>query len=94
MDGKIAGFLKAIVDGMHHALVKAKMWELEAEKAGLEAIKESPEPPALRLHPSLSQRHREMVEDLTRSLNPPDVLPLRIRVFQLALFRVWSSLDR
>jgi site-specific DNA recombinase len=40
----------------------------------LEAIiQESPEPPALRLHPSLSQRYREMVEDLARSLNAPEV---------------------
>ena len=36
-------------------------------------IKESPEPPALRLHPSLSQRYREMVEDLAQSLNVPEV---------------------
>jgi|GEM_PF-4443485 len=74
VDGKIAGILKAIVDGMHHASLKAKLSELEEEKARLEAlIKESPEPPALRLHPSLSQRYREMVEDLARSLNAPEV---------------------
>jgi|GEM_PF-6927731 len=36
-------------------------------------IKESPEPPALRLHPNLSQRYHEMVEDLARSLNAPEV---------------------
>ncbi len=71
---KIAGILNAIEDGMYHASLKAKMSELEAEKARLEAIiKESPEPPALRLHPSLSQRYREMVEDLARSLNAPEV---------------------
>ncbi|MBY6137625.1 hypothetical protein KUV61_17445 [Nocardioides marinus] len=74
MEGKIAGILKAIEDGMYHASLKAKMSELEEEKARLEAlIKESPEPPTLRLHPSLSQRYREMVEDLARSLNAPEV---------------------
>ncbi|WP_065335533.1 hypothetical protein [Tritonibacter mobilis] len=31
------------------------------------------EPPALRLHPSLSTRYRELIEDLARSLNAPDV---------------------
>ncbi|MFW8596486.1 recombinase zinc beta ribbon domain-containing protein, partial [Cribrihabitans neustonicus] len=57
VEGKIAGILTAIEDGMYHASLKAKMSELEAKKAGLEAIiKESPQPPALRLHPSLSQR--------------------------------------
>ncbi|MEZ0468952.1 recombinase family protein, partial [Phaeobacter sp. SYSU ZJ3003] len=74
VDGKIAGILKAIEDGMYHASLKAKMTELEEEKARLKAlIKESPEPPALRLHSSLSQRYREMVEDLARSLNAPEV---------------------
>ncbi|MFW8636116.1 recombinase family protein [Cribrihabitans pelagius] len=74
VEGKIACILKAIEDGMYHASMKAKMSELEAEKARLDAIiKESPEPPALRLHPSLSQRYREMVEDLARSLNAPEV---------------------
>ncbi len=33
----------------------------------------SPEPPALRLHLSLSTRYRELIEDLARSLNAPDV---------------------
>ena len=74
VEGKIAGILKAIEDGMYHASLKTKMSELEAEKARLDAIiTESPEPPALRLHPRLSARYRELIEDLARSLNAPEV---------------------
>ncbi|MBQ4827643.1 hypothetical protein J4729_24455 [Leisingera sp. HS039] len=45
------------------------MSELEREKARLEAvIADNPEPPALRLHPSLSSRYRERVSRLIRTL--------------------------
>ena len=74
IETKIAGLLKAIEDGMYHASMKAKMTELEAEQSRLKSVSaERPEPPALRLHPSLSTRYRELIEDLTRSLNAPDV---------------------
>ncbi len=50
------------------------MTELEAEQSRLQSVlAQSPEPPALRLHPSLSTRYRELIEDLARSLNAPDV---------------------
>ena len=74
VEGRIANILTAIEDGMYTASMKDKMSELEREKARLEAvIADNPKPPALRLHPSLSQRYREMVEDLARSLNAPEV---------------------
>ncbi|WOI33357.1 hypothetical protein R1T40_00890 [Tritonibacter scottomollicae] len=59
---------------MYHASMKAKMTELEAEQSRLQSVlAESPEPPVLRLHPSLSTRYRELIEDLARSPNAPDV---------------------
>lgn len=74
IETKITSILKAIEDGMYHASMKAKMTELEAEQSRLRSVlAESPEPPALRLHPSLSTRYRELIEDLARSLNAPDV---------------------
>ncbi len=36
-------------------------------------IADNPEPPALRLHPSLSVRYRELIEDLAGALNAPEV---------------------
>lgn len=74
VESRIANILTAIEDGMYTASMKDKMAELEREKARLEAvIADNPEPPALRLHPSLSARYREMVEGLARSLNAPEM---------------------
>ncbi len=50
------------------------MTELEAGQSRLQSVlAESPKPPALRLHPSLSTRYCELIEDLARSLNAPEV---------------------
>ncbi|QAX31638.1 recombinase family protein [Leisingera sp. NJS204] len=74
VESRIANILTAIEDGMYTASMKDKMSELEREKARLEAvIADNPEPPALRLHPSLSARYRELIEDLAGSLNAPEV---------------------
>ncbi|UWQ47689.1 recombinase family protein [Leisingera aquaemixtae] len=74
VESRIANILTAIEDGMYTASMKDKMAELEGEKARLEAvIADNPEPPALRLHPSLSARYRELIDDLAGSLNAPEV---------------------
>ena len=74
VETKISSIFKAIEDGMYHASMKAKMSELEAEQSRLQSmLEESPEPPALRLHPSLSARYRELIEDLARALNAPEI---------------------
>ncbi|KID07493.1 recombinase family protein, partial [Leisingera sp. ANG1] len=74
VESRIANILTAIEDGMYTASMKDKMAELEGEKARLEAvIADNPEPPALRLHPSLSSRYRELIEDLAGALNAPEV---------------------
>ncbi|UWQ60539.1 recombinase family protein [Leisingera caerulea] len=74
VESRIANILTAIEDGMYTASMKDKMSELEGEKARLAAvIADNPAPPALRLHPSLSARYRELIEDLAGSLNAPEV---------------------
>nr|WP_154338347.1 recombinase family protein [Paracoccus sp. S-4012] len=72
VEKKIAAMLSAIEDGMYHSSMKAKMAGLEDEKTRLtRALEEAPEPPALRLHPSLSELYRERIEDLAASLQDP-----------------------
>lgn len=52
VERKIAGILSAIEDGLYEPSMKARMEELKVEKARLSSnLAQSPEPPALRLHP-------------------------------------------
>ena len=74
VESRITNILSAIEDGMYTASMKEKMSELEGEKTRLKAvIANNPEPPALRLHPSLSTRYRALIEDLVGALNAPEV---------------------
>ncbi|WP_259994568.1 recombinase family protein [Leisingera sp. M523] len=74
VESRIANILTAIEDGMYTASMKDKMSELEGEKARLAAvIADNPDPPALRLHPRLSARYRELIGDLAGALNAPEV---------------------
>jgi site-specific DNA recombinase len=72
VDKKIAGIMAAIEDGMYQPAMKGRMAELEAEKKRLNAlIEESPEPPALRLHPSLSGLYQSKIRNLSSALQDP-----------------------
>ena len=72
VDKKIAGILAAIEDGMYQPSMKDRMAELEAEKLTLNRfLEESPEPPALRLHPSLSDLYRSKIGNLSSALQDP-----------------------
>lgn len=52
--------------------MKAKMDDLEARKAKLTTfLEDSPEPPALRLHPRLSDLYREKIANLSKALRAP-----------------------
>lgn len=54
---------------MYHPSMKAKMTALEETKARLTAeLADQPEPPALRLHPSMAARYSEEVERLSAAL--------------------------
>ena len=58
---------------MYHPSMKAKMGALEARKTHLERMLEDrPEPPALRLHPSLGARFRSEIARLSEALQTPE----------------------
>lgn len=68
--------LAAIEDGMYHPSMKEKMAALEAEKSGLARFLDtSSEPPALRLHPSMSDLYRDKIAALAEALNQPELKP-------------------
>ena len=72
IDKKIRGILAAIEDGLYQPSMKDRMAELEAEKATLQrSLEQSPEPPALRLHPSLSDLYRTKIRNLSSALQDP-----------------------
>ena len=72
VEKKISGILAAIEDGMYQSSMKVRMAELEREKQTLaDVLEQSPEPPALRLHPSLSDLYRTKIRNLASALQDP-----------------------
>jgi site-specific DNA recombinase len=71
---KIGSMIRAIEDGLYQPSMKARMAELETEKAVLEErLAAAPEPPKLRLHPNLAGLYRQKVAALEQALaNPLD----------------------
>jgi site-specific DNA recombinase len=71
---KIASLIRAIEDGLYQPSMKARMAELEAEKAALEErLASAPEPPKIRLHPNLAGLYREKVARLEQALADPEI---------------------
>ncbi|WP_245686763.1 hypothetical protein [Paracoccus tibetensis] len=77
---KIAGLVTAIEDGMYHPSMKGKMEALEARQARqaelTKMLAETPEPPALWLHPSLGERYRQEIARLAEALQRPSTRPV------------------
>tara|TARA_R110000850_G_scaffold113041_4_gene227553 strand:+ start:2002 stop:3648 length:1647 start_codon:yes stop_codon:yes gene_type:complete len=74
VEKKISGILSAIEDGMYQPSMKDRMSDLETDKEKLTVfLEESPEPPALRLHPSLSDLYRSKIRNLSSALQDPDL---------------------
>ena len=72
IDKKIGSIMAAIEDGMYQPSMKERMAELENDKRKLDAfLSQSPEPPALRLHPSLSEVYRSKICNLSSALEDP-----------------------
>ncbi len=72
LDKKISSIMAAIEDGMYQPSMKDRMAELEGEKRRLDAfLSQNPEPPALRLHPSLSKAYRTKIGNLSSALQDP-----------------------
>ena len=69
---RLDGLYEAIADGLRTPGLKAKLEEMEACKAKLEAEIAAAPPSAPRLHPNLAQLYRDKVEKLHGSLNAPD----------------------
>jgi site-specific DNA recombinase len=66
--------IQAIEDGMYQPSMKARMDELEAEKAMLEErLAAAPQPPKVRLHPNLAGLYREKVAALEQALAHPAI---------------------
>ena len=73
---KIAAIVSAIEDGMYHASMKEKMAGLEEERQRLTSLLASnPEPPALRLHPRISDLYMQKITALSEALNVPELRP-------------------
>ena len=68
---KIDGLYDAIADGLRTAGLKAKLEQLEYEKAALEAEIASSKTPAPRLHPNLAELYRRKVAELHDALRDP-----------------------
>ncbi|WP_435171285.1 recombinase zinc beta ribbon domain-containing protein [Falsirhodobacter sp. 1013] len=74
IETKIASLLRAIEDGMYYPSMKAKMDGLEARKIEFgQTLADRPEPPALRLHPSLGARYRSEIGRLSEALQAPSM---------------------
>jgi site-specific DNA recombinase len=71
---KIASMIRAIEDGLYQPSMKARMAELEAEKATLEErLATAPELPKVRLHPNLAGMYRQKVAALEQALADPEI---------------------
>jgi site-specific DNA recombinase len=71
---KIGSMIRAIEDGLYQPSMKARMAELEAERATLEErLAATPEPPKVRPHPNLAGAYRQKVAVLEKALAQPEV---------------------
>jgi site-specific DNA recombinase len=86
---KIATMIRAIEDGMYQPSMKARMAELEAEKAMLEErLAAAPEPPKIRLHPNLAGLYREKVAALEQALADPAIKAEAAEVIRSQIERI------
>ena len=70
---KIAGILSAIEDGNYNPTLTARLTELEARKASLDAdLAASGPPPVVRLHPNMAAIYRDKVSRLEAALDTDD----------------------
>ena len=70
---EIDNIITAIVQGMFHASMKARMDALEADKARLTArLADVPEPEPVIIHPGLADTYARTIADLASALNADD----------------------
>ncbi|MEM5476298.1 hypothetical protein [Pacificibacter sp. AS14] len=72
VDKKISSIMAAIEDGIYQSSMKDQIAKLEREKHALESdLEQTPEPPTLRLHPSLSHVYQRKIRNLSFALQDP-----------------------
>jgi hypothetical protein len=86
---KIASMIRAIEDGLYQPSMKARMAQLETERAALEEqLTAAPEPPRLRLHPNLAGLYREKVAVLEQALTDPSIKAESMEVVRSQIERI------
>lgn len=75
---RVDGLYDAIADGIRTPGLKAKLEELEKQRAELDAQLAAPPPTPVRLHPNLSAIYRRKVEELSRTLSDPQIRPMAL----------------
>jgi DNA-directed RNA polymerase subunit L len=68
----IAGILAAIEDGMYQPVMKARMAELERQKAEILARRADVAPDVPDIHPGVADAYRRKVDRLIETLDDPD----------------------
>ena len=81
--------IRAIEDGLYQPSMKARMAELEAEKAALEErLAAAPELPKVRLHPNLAGMYRQKVAALAEALADPAIKAEAMEVVRSQIERI------
>lgn len=80
---------------LYHPSMKEKMAALGKERTELTAfLADRPEPPALRLHPRLSDLYREKIGALAEALNQPELKPQATELLRCLISEVRMVPDR
>ncbi len=88
---RLDGLIDAISDGLRSPGLKAKLDQLEAEKAELEReVAEAPKP-VPRLHPNLAEIYRRKVADLRTALEDPDLRQEALTILRSLIVSVTVS---
>ena len=75
---RLDGLYDAIADGLRSTGLQAKLEDMEARSAAIDAQLATPEPTAVRLHPQLSEIYRKKVEELSVTLANPEIRPMAL----------------
>jgi site-specific DNA recombinase len=91
---KIASMIRAIEDGLYQPSMKARMAELEAEKAELEhRLAAAPALPKVRLHPNLAGMYRQKVAALEQALADPEIKAEAMEIVRSQIERITLTPD-
>ena len=80
--------IRAIEDGLYQPSMKARMAELEAEKAALEERLAAPELPKVLLHPNLAAMYRQKVAALEQALADPEIKAEAMEIVRSQIERI------